>query len=146
MKKIDKNLFVYALIMICVVLVIVLAVLFSQNKISDLEEGYKTEISETQKKTQAYQEKMVALEEKNKTLKKEKEEAEKKLAEKGEESAGQTEYIQQMKILSDIYNIIEDKNFAEAKSELEKLDGVIKDETAENFKKALEGLIKAEEK
>lgn len=52
------------------------------------------------------------------------------------------EYSQAMKILSDIYLLVENKDFKAAKKELEKFDTSTFDDTVINFKKALEKLIK----
>ena len=52
------------------------------------------------------------------------------------------EYSQAMKILSDIYLLIENKDFEKAKKELSKFDTSTFDDTVINFKKALTDLIK----
>lgn len=142
MKNKDKNLFKYALIMIFAVLVLVLIALFSQNKVSEIEADYKTQILENQKSSEVYQEKMVKLEEENKKLKEEKIKLEEKITEAEQNSANQTEYNQQIKILSDIYLMIENGDKNGAKAELEKISDTNFDETAENFKKALIKLLK----
>lgn len=142
MKNKDKNLFKYALIMIFAVLVLVLIALFSQNKVSEIEADYKTQILENQKSSEVYQEKLVKLEEENKKLKEEKIKLEEKISETEQNSANQTEYNQQIKILSDIYLMIENGDKNGAKAELEKISDISFDETAENFKKALIKLLK----
>lgn len=142
MKNKDKNLFKYALIMIFAVLVLVLIALFSQNKVSEIEAEYKNQILENQKSSEAYQEKLVKLEEENKKLKEEKIKLEEKISETEQNFANQTEYNQQIKILSDIYIMIEKGDKNGAKAELEKISDISFDETAENFKKALNKLLK----
>lgn len=137
MIKPDKNLFRYALIMICAVLLLVFAALFSQSRITEIEEEYKTEITENQKKTGEYQQRLVRLEEENKTLKEEIKIYESEISKIGEDSSGHTEYYQQMKILSDIYMMIKSGDEEGADEELDKLKGIELDETAENYKKAL---------
>ena len=142
MEKLDKNLFKYAIIMICAVLAIILVALFSQSKVSDSESEYKKEITENQKKSEEYQKRLVALEEENKNLKTENKKLGEELSKAGEDAAGQTDYIQQMKTLSDIYLMAESGDKNGAKKELEKLDGIALDETAESFKGAIEKLLK----
>lgn len=142
MIKPDKNLFRYAIIMICAVLLLVFAALFSQSRVSEIEEEYKKEITESQKKTGEYQEKLVRLEEDNKILKEEVKNYENELNRIKQESSGQTEYYQQMKILSDIFVMIKNGDKEGAKAELLKLEDLVMDETAENYKNALEEILR----
>lgn len=142
MIKPDKNLFRYAIIMICAVLLLVFAALFSQSRVSEIEEEYKKEITESQKKTGEYQEKLVRLEEDNKILKEEVKNYESELNRIKQESSGQTEYYQQMKILSDIFVMIKNGDKEGAKAELLKLEDLAMDETAENYKNALEEILR----
>lgn len=142
MIKLDKNLFRYAIIMICAVLLLVFAALFSQSRVSEIEEEYKKEITESQKKTGEYQEKLVRLEEDNKILKEKVENYESELNRIKQESSERTEYYQQMKILSDIFVMIKNGDKEGAKAELLKLEDFAMDETAENYKNALEEILR----
>ena len=86
-----------------------------------------------------YEEKLNTLEKENTSLKKELNELKNKNA---SDISAETTYNQAMKILSDIYLLIEDGQTQKAKDELEKFDTSTFDDTIVNFKKAL---IKATE-
>ena len=128
--------------MIFAVLVIILYAYFSELRFNDMENDYETQIKTQEQKTSAFQNKIKTLEEKNVALEKEVKTLKKEL-EKSSGSASDNEtYQQALKILSDIYLLIENKEYDKAKTELEKFDTTTFDDTVVNYKKALETLLK----
>ena len=138
MKKSDRKIFVYALIMAASVLLIILIAAMSEMRTDKLENNYKKIITEQTKAAENYSEKLVKLQEENAKLKKELNEIKTKASEVT--SSGET-YNQAMKLLSDIYLLIESGDKEKAKTELEKFDTSTFDDTIINYKKALLKLI-----
>lgn len=138
MKKSDRKIFVYALIMAASVLLIILIAAMSEMRTDKLENNYKKIITEQTKAAENYSEKLANLQEENAKLKKELSEIKTKASEVT--SSGET-YNQAMKILSDIYLLIESGDKEKAKTELEKFDTSTFDDTIINYKKALLKLI-----
>lgn len=138
MKKEDRKIFVYALIMAASVLLIILIAAMSEMRTDKLENNYKKIITEQTKAAENYSEKLVNLQEENAKLKKELSEIKTKASEVT--SSGET-YNQAMKLLSDIYLLIESGDKEKAKTELEKFDTSTFDDTVINYKKALLKLI-----
>lgn len=139
MKKANKKIFIYALIMSAAVLVIILISCLSEMKIDKLEDNYEKIIMEHSKDAENYSNKVALLEKENDELKKELDRLKNKKSEVI--SSGET-YNQATKILSDIYLLIESGEKEKAKKELEKFDTSTFDDTVINYKKALEALIK----
>ena len=138
MKKEDRKIFVYALIMAASVLLIILIAAISEMRTDKLENNYKKIITEQTKAAENYSEKLVNLQEENAKLKKELSEIKTKASEVT--SSGET-YNQAMKLLSDIYLLIESGDKEKAKTELEKFDTSTFDDTVINYKKALLKLV-----
>jgi len=142
LKKVDKKLFHYAIIMILAVLAIILYAYFSELRFNDMENDYEAHIKTQEQETSAFQEKIKGLEEKNVTLEKEVKTLKKEIEKSSGTASDNETYQQALKILSDIYILIENKEFDKAKTELEKFDTSTFDDTVVNYKKALEALLK----
>ena len=138
MKKDDRKIFLYAMIMAAAVLVIIVVAYMSEMKIDSVEDSYKKIITEQSQKAENVSKELQLLQEENVRLKKELNELKNKKAETI--SSGET-YNQETKILSDIYLLIESGDIGKAKKELEKFDTSTFDDTIINYKKALEKLI-----
>lgn len=138
MKKADKKIFLYALVMSGAVLLIILISFLSEMKVNDLEQNYNEIILKHSEEAKNYSDRLQILQEENNSLKKELN----KLKNKESEiiSSGET-YNQATKILSDIFLLIESGEKVKAKAELEKFDTSTFDDTIINYKKALEKLI-----
>ena len=138
MKKADKKIFLYALVMSGAVLLIILISFLSEMKVNDLEQNYNEIILKHSEEAKNYSDRLQILQEENNSLKKELN----KLKNKESEiiSSGET-YNQATKILSDIFLLIESGEKDKAKAELEKFDISTFDDTIINYKKALEKLI-----
>lgn len=138
MKKADKKIFLYALVMSGAVLLIILISFLSEMKVNDLEQNYNEIILKHSEEAKNYSDRLQILQEENNSLKKELN----KLKNKESEiiSSGET-YNQATKILSDIFFLIESGEKDKAKAELEKFDTSTFDDTIINYKKALEKLI-----
>lgn len=141
MKKFDKRVFTYFIIMLCCVILLLVFAYLSGEKIETMENDLADKVSVHEKITLENQDKITELSNKVKELENENKKLKEMLDENSIVSNGET-YQQSMKILSDIYLLIENKEFEKAKKELEKFDTTGADDTVLNFKKALENLIK----
>lgn len=141
MKKIDKRVFTYFIIMLLSVIMLLVFAYFSGERIETMENDLADKVSVHEKITLENQDKITQLSNKVSELEKENKRLKELLEESPIASSGET-YQQSMKILSDIYLLIENKEFKKAKAELEKFDTAGADDTVLNFKKALENLIK----
>lgn len=139
MKKEDKKIFIYALLMSGAVLLIILISCLSDMKFDSMENNYKKIITEQTNEAESYAKNLQLLQEENVKLKNELDELKNKSSKIT--SDGET-YSQAMKILSDIYLLIESGDKEKAKEELEKFDTSTFDDTIINYKKALIELVK----
>ena len=142
MKKFDRKIFLYAIIMIAAVLVLILFVYFSEQRYENMEDVFENQILIQEEKTELFQEKIKMLEEKNLELEKENKNLKKELNTKSGSSSNGETYQQSMKMLSEIYLLIESGEIEKAKAELERFDTSTFDDTVISFKKALENLVK----
>ncbi len=142
MKKFDRKIFLYAIIMIAAVLVLILFVYFSEQRYENMEDVFENQILIQEEKTELFQEKIKMLEEKNLELEKENKNLKKELNTKNGSSSNGETYQQSMKMLSEIYLLIESGEIEKAKAELERFDTSTFDDTVISFKKALENLVK----
>ncbi len=141
MKKFDKRVFTYFIIMLCSVIMLLVFAYLSGEKIDTLEKDYFDMVSVQEKIVHDGQNKITQLSNKVNELEKENKKLKELIDESSIASNGET-YRQSMKILSDIYLLIENKEYKKAKTELEKFDTLGADDTVLSFKKALENLIK----
>ena len=141
MKKFDKRVFTYFIIMLLSVILLLVFAYLSGEKIETMENDLADKVSVHEKITLENQDKITQLSNKVSELEKENKKLKNLLDENSVTSNGET-YQQSMKILSDIYLLIENKEFEKAAAELKKFDTLGADDTILNFKKALENLIK----
>ncbi len=141
MRKIDKRVFTYFIIMLLSVILLLVFAYLSGEKIETMENDLADKVSVHEKITLENQDKITELSNKVKELENENKKLKDLLDENSIVSNGET-YQQSMKILSDIYLLIENKEFEKAKKELKNFDTTGADDTVLNFKKALENLIK----
>lgn len=141
MKKFDKRVFTYFIIMLFSVIILLVFAYLSGEKIDTLEKDYFDMVSVQEKIVHDGQNKITQLSNKVNELEKENKKLKELIDESSIASNGET-YRQSMKILSDIYLLIENKEYKKAKTELEKFDTLGADDTVLSFKKALENLIK----
>ena len=148
MKKFDKRVFTYFIIMICSVILLLCFAYFSGEKIDTLEKNYDDMVSvqakvahDGQIKISELENEIEKLKAENENLKNQNENLTKSLEDKLSAADPET-YQQSMKILADIYLLIENEEFDKAKTELERFDTTRADDTILNFKKALENLLK----
>lgn len=138
MKKDDRKIFLYALLMSAAVLVIIVVAYMSEMKIDSVEDSYEKIITEQSQKAENVSKELQLLQEENVRLNTELNELKNKKAETI--SSGET-YNQATKLLSDIYLLIESGDIEKARKELEKFDTSTFDDTIINYKKALQKLI-----
>ena len=141
MKKFDKRVFTYFIIMLCSVIMLLVFAYLSGEKIETIENDFADKVSVHEKTTLENQDKITSLSNKVDELEKENKKLKELLEGSSSVSNGET-YQQSMKILSDIFLLIENKEFAKAKEELKNFDTTGADDTILNFKKALENLVK----
>ncbi len=141
MKKFDKRVFTYFIIMMCSVILLLVFAYLSGEKIETMENDLADKVSVHEKITLENQDKITQLSNKVSELESENKKLKELLEESPSASNGET-YQQSMKILSDIYLLIENKEYGKAKTELKNFDTTGADDTVLNFKKALENLVK----
>ena len=128
--------------MIAAVLVLILFAYFSEQRYENMEDVFENQILVQQEKSELFQKKVEILEEKNLELEKENKKLKKELNSKNGSSSNSETYQQSMKLLSEIYLLIENGETEKAKAELKKFDTSTFDDTVISFKKALENLVK----
>ena len=134
MTKQKKNNFLIPLILIGAILVIFIITYMSEMEIKNLEKEQIKILSEKEEEIENLKNELEFLKEENKNLS---ENLETLKSKKGETVASGQTYNQAMKILSDIYLLIESGDAERAKRELNKFDTSTFDDTIISYKKAL---------
>ena len=148
MRRIDKRVFTYFIIMMCSVILLLVFAYFSGEKMETMEKDFADKISAQEKLTSDNEGKISELKKEVETLRaenekiKEQNESLTKSLEERVSAADPETYQQSMKILSDIYLLIENGETKKAKTELERFDTTRADDSVVNFKKALGELVK----
>lgn len=136
-KKVLKNFFVFLLLIILFIFSIIFIYSSSQTKINNIEK----QLEEQEKQAETYKEKIEELEKEIFSLEEKNQILESTKNKFRDSSSTYATYQQTMNTLSDIFILIENNQIDKARDELKKLDFIRLDETALNYKKALNSLI-----
>lgn len=134
MKENYKKLYGYAIIMIVCVLIIVLVVALSDNRLKGYQTEYEEEMTTGQKQIQMLEDQIVALSEENAELKKE-------LAQSQKLGSDLVTAEQAMSDLKDIYQMYKSGKGEEAKALFDKIEPMGFDDATLDYYEVLKDLL-----